>query len=545
MSLELLETTTLHSSQQPDYDVLIIGAGLTGLHQLHALRTAGFNARILEAGGGVGGTWYWNRYPGARLDSESYTYAYAWSPELLQEWDWSETFVAQPELERYFNYVADRFDLLRHISFDTAVTSATYDESARIWQVSTASGSQISCRFLVTAVGILSDPKMPETPGLETFSGKWYHTARWPQMPVDFAGKKVAVIGTGASGVQSITEIAKTADSLTVLQRDAQWCVPLRNDPLDPEFQGSLRRSYPEMFARLGATYSGFLHTFDQRSSFDLSDQERLEFYERQWAKQGFSKFLGVFADVMRDLKANKLYQDFVEKKIRERIDDPRVADRLIPTSHPFGSKRVPCESGYYEVYNQSNVELVSLQEEPITEYVPVGIRTLARTIEADIIVFATGFNAYRGALDRISFSGPSGQTLFEKWLDGPVTYLGLQTPGFPNLFTEVAPHNKGGHCNIPRCSEQNVEWVTRLLVYMRDNNLTKIEADEQASEEWTEHVLETVAPTLLPYGNSYLFGASQPGRRKVFLGYIGYIADFRERCDKVAEAGYVGFHFD
>jgi cation diffusion facilitator CzcD-associated flavoprotein CzcO len=532
--------------EEPEtFDAVIIGAGLTGMHQLYRLRQLGLAVIVLEAGAGVGGTWYWNRYPGARLDSESYSYQYAFCQELLDEWDWTERFVGQPELEAYLNHAADKLDLRKDIRLNSRVGSATFEERANQWLIEPVAGKAVRARFLITAVGILSAPQFPQVPGLEDFSGESYHTGLWPAEHVTFTGKRVAVIGTGASGVQVITEIAKTAEELMVFQRTPNWCIPLRNAPLDAAAMAEIRVNYTTMFRMLRETFSGFLHNDDPRSALDVPAGERERQYELAWASPGFAKWLGLYYDIATNPQANRTYAEFVEAKIRERVDDPAVAEQLIPRDHLFGTKRVPCESGYFEVFNQSNVELIPLADEPIERFTERGIRTLSREWGIDMIVFATGFDAFTGALTRIDVRGAGGISLKEKWADGPRTYLGMQIAGFPNLFTLVAPHNKGSTCNIPRCSEQNVEWLTGFVEYLVEHKIQRVEATLSAESEWTKHVRETAAETLLPLTDSYFFGANTPGKARVFLGYVGALPDFAKRCDDVAAAGYDGFRID
>ena len=445
----------------------------------------------------------------------------------------------------YLNRAADKLDLRKDIQFNSRVTSATFEEETSRWVVETVAGKTLQARLLITAVGILSAPQFPEIPGLEDFSGDSYHTGLWPAEEVTFAGERVAVIGTGASGVQVITEIAKTATQLTVFQRTPNWCIPLRNGPLDAAAMSEIRANYTTMFTTLRETFSGFLHNDDPCSALDVSVEERKRKYERAWASPGFAKWLGLYYDIATNTQANRTYAEFIEAKIRERIDDPMVAEKLIPKDHLFGTKRVPCESGYFEVYNQANVDLISLAETPITRFTKRGVRTTAGELAVDVIVFATGFDAFTGALTRIDIRGAGGISLRDKWADGPRTYLGMQIAGFPNLFTLVAPHNKGSTCNIPRCSEQNVEWVTGFVEYLFEHDIQRVEATLAAEAEWTKHVHEVVAETLLPLTDSYFFGANTPGKSRAFLGYVGALPEFAKRCEDIAAAGYDGFRLD
>src|SRR5438445_6776766 len=408
------------------YDVIVIGAGISGMYQLHRLRGLGLRVRVFEAGDGVGGTWYWNRYPGARFDSESWTYGYSFDDEILQEWEWSEHFAGQPETLRYCNFVADKLDLRRDITFESRVLSATFDEAENCWEIETDDGRRARARFLISAVGPLSAFTMPNIPGVDSFQGEAYHTARWPHEPVTFEGKRVAVIGTGATGVQTITEVAKTAGTLTVFQRTPNFCAPLRNSRIDAETQRKIKSTYPEIFARCRETWGGFIHQAEPRSALAVSEEEREAFYEKLYAEPGFSIWMANFQDLMIVPAANATITAFISRKIRERVHDPDVAEKLIPKNHGFGTRRVPLESGYYEAYNQDNVHLVDINETPIECITPAGIKTSDAEYEFDLIIYATGFDAITGAFDRIDIRGIGGQALKDTWVDGPQTYLGL-----------------------------------------------------------------------------------------------------------------------
>ena len=527
------------------YEVSIVGAGLSGMYQLHRLRQLGLSVRVFEAGSGVGGTWYWNRYPGARFNSESWTYGFSFSDELLQEWDWSEHFSAQPETLRYCNYVADKLDLRRDITFNSRVVSAAYDEEANEWELLFEDGRRIRSRFLVTAIGPLSAPTMPAIPGLEDFRGEAYHTGTWPHEKVSFEGKRVAVIGTGATGVQAITEIAKTVGHLTVFQRTPNWCAPLHNSRIDAETQARIKATYPEIFARCRNSFGCFIHAADPRNALEVSPEEREAFYEKLYAEPGFGIWMGNFRDILIDKAANDTITDFMRRKIRERVRDPALAEKLIPTNHGFGTRRVPLESGYYEVYNQPNVRLVDLRETPIERIMPSGIKTSDAEYQFDMIIYATGFDAITGAFDRIDIRGRGGLRLKDKWANGPRTYLGLQIAGFPNMLTLVGPHNAATFCNIPRCIEQNVDWVTDLLRHMRERGYTRVEPTAAAEDAWTQHVHESAARLLLLEVNSWMTGINRnvAGRQKrTFMAYAGGAPKYREKCDEVAARGYEGF---
>jgi cation diffusion facilitator CzcD-associated flavoprotein CzcO len=539
--------TVARHDDRPDaeFDVVVIGAGMSGLYQLHRLRELGLRVRVFEAGGDVGGTWYWNRYPGCRFDSESYSYGYSFSKEVLDEWEWSEHFAAQPETLRYVNYVADKLDLRRDIRFDSRVTAASYDERAHTWRVELADGTHVRTWLLITALGPFAVPVRPAIEGMDTFSGPVLHTARWPHEPVDFGGQRVGVIGTGATGVQLIQEVAKTAAHLTVFQRSPNWCAPLGNRPIDPAEQVRIKATYDEIFERCRATFGQFLHNRDRRSAFDVSDEEREAFYERLYGEPGFGIWMANFSDVLVDERANRTLSDFVARKIRARVHDQAVADQLVPTDHGFGTRRVPLETRYYEVYNQPNVRLVDLRATPIERFTPSGIRTPAGDHDLDLVVLATGFDAVVGGFDRIDIRGAGGRPLREKWSGGPRTYLGLQVAGFPNLFTLVGPHNAASFCNIPRCIEQNVDVVTRIVEHMRATGAVEVEPTEEAEDAWTEHVhvmadrmLFTKVDSWFTGVNSNLEGRSQ---RRVLL-YAGGAPAYRARCDEAVANGYEGF---
>jgi cation diffusion facilitator CzcD-associated flavoprotein CzcO len=527
------------------YEVIIIGAGLSGMYQLYRLQRLGVSAHVFEAGGGVGGTWYWNRYPGARFDSESWTYGFSFSEELLRDWDWNEHFSAQPETLQYCNFVADSFDLRRDITFNRRAISAAYDEDSNEWKIEFQGGGNARSRFLITAIGPLSAPTMPTIPGVGDFRGEAYHTGTWPHDPVIFKGKRVAVIGTGATGVQTITEVAKTVGHLTVFQRTPNWCAPLHNSAIDAETQVKIKANYPDIFARCRESFGCFIHAADPRNALEVSPEEREAFYEKLYNEPGFGIWMGNFRDILIDKAANDTITDFVRRKIRQRVRDPVLAEKLIPTNHGFGTRRVPLESGYYEVYNQPNVRLVDLRQTPIDQITPNGIVSNGTAYEFDMIIYATGFDAITGAFDRMDIRGRGGKQLKEKWADGPKTYLGLQVAGFPNMLTLVGPHNAATFCNIPRCIEQNVDWVANLLGYMGEKGYTRIEPTEAAEEAWTEHVHDSAARLLLMQVDSWMTGINRnvTGRQKrTFMAYAGGAPKYREKCDEIAANAYAGF---
>ena len=524
----------------PDFDAVIIGAGVSGLYQLHRLRQLGHSVRVFETGTGVGGTWYWNRYPGARFDSESYTYGYSFSEELLQEWNWTERFAPQPETERYLNYVADKFDLRRDIQFNSRLAAAHYQEETRSWDIVLEDGRRYRARFLLTAIGVLSAPTMPRIPGVDTFLGQSCHTHHWPKEPVKFDGKRVAVIGTGATGVQTIQEVAKTVGHLTVFQRTPQWCAPLHNDRIGEEEMARIRANYPQIFARCGETPGCFIHAPDPRATHEVTPEEREAFWEKLYAEPGFGIWQGNFRDILVDREANALISDFVARKIRQRVNDPAVAEKLIPKNHGFGTRRVPLETRYYEVYNQPNVELVDIGETPIERITATGIKTSDAERAFDIVIYATGFDAITGSFDRIDIRGVDGVRLKDKWKTGPQTFLGILVEGFPNLLMVMGPH--AGLGNFPRAAEYSVDWVTGLIRHAHDSGLTRVEATAAGVAEWTDHVKALGEGLLMNEIDSWMTGVNRnvEGKQtRKIMRYSGGHPTFREHCDAVTAEGY------
>jgi len=504
------------SRRAADVDVLVVGGGITGIYQLYRAREAGFSAQLLEAGRGVGGTWYWNRYPGARFDSESYTYAYLFSRELFEEWEWQEHFAEQPEIERYLNHVVDRFDLRRHMRFGARVTSAAYDESSGLWTVTDGTGAVVRARYFIAATGVLSVPYFPDIPGREKFKGESHHTGLWPAAPVDFTGKRVAVIGTGSSGVQIIPVIAQSAASLTVFQRSPNWCTPLNNAPISPEEQVQLRKDFESIRETLNTSPSGFLHVAHDRAAFDDSEEERAAFFEEMWRSRGFSKLTSNYTDVMFDGDANAAWCDFMTDKIRGIVKNTVTADKLIPKDHRFGEKRPPFVTAYFEVYNEPHVELVDLQATPMTRLTESGIQTTDTFREFDIIVWATGFDFGTGALSRMGIVGRDGLALVDHWAEAPTTFLGIQTTGFPNFFFPGGPHAAAG--NNPRYNGDQVDFITETLVHLRDIGSDIIEVDAAAEEKWTAMV-DRWASKAPSFGeSSYYFGTNIPGKPRKYL---------------------------
>jgi cation diffusion facilitator CzcD-associated flavoprotein CzcO len=523
-----------------DVDVLIVGGGITGIYQLYRAREAGFSVQLLEAGDGVGGTWYWNRYPGARFDSESYTYAYLFSRELFEEWTWQEHFAEQPEIERYLNHVVDRFDLRRHIQFGARVTSAVYDEPWGLWTVTDSSGRALRARYLIAATGVLSVPYFPDVPGRETFEGESHHTGLWPAAPVDFTGKRVAVVGTGSSGVQIIPVIAPSAASVTVFQRSPNWCTPLNNAPITPDEQAQLRKDFEAIRETLNTSPSGFLHVAHDRAAFDDTEEERAAFFEEMWRSRGFSKLTSNYSDVMFDGAANAAWCEFMADKIRDIVGDPETADKLIPKDHRFGEKRPPFVTSYFEAYNEPHVELVDLRATPMTRVAGQGIETTDAFREFDVIVWATGFDFGTGALSRMGIRGRDGRTLVDHWADGPTTFLGIQTTGFPNFFFPGGPHAAAG--NNPRYNGDQVDFITETLMHLRKTGHDIIEVDAEAETKWTAMVdrWATKAPS---FGeSSYYFGTNIPGKpRKYLLNSAGRPKLLAEIA-KVTETDYDQF---
>jgi cation diffusion facilitator CzcD-associated flavoprotein CzcO len=523
-----------------DFDAIVIGAGVSGLYQLYKLRELGLETRVFESGSGVGGTWYWNRYPGARFDSESWTYGYSFSQELLDEWHWEEHFSAQPETEKYLNHVADKFDLRRDIQFNSLVSAAHYHEDTRSWEVTLEDGRQYSTRYLLTAPGILSAPTLPLIPGVDTFRGQACHTHYWPKEPVSFEGKRVAVIGTGATAIQAITEIAKTVGHLTVFQRTAQWAAPLHNAKISKEEMAEIRANYADIFARCQETYGCFIHATDPRSALEVTEEEREAFWEKLYSEPGFGIWMGNFRDILVDRRANTLISDFVARKIRQRIKDPAIAEKLVPKNHGFGTRRVPLESGYFEVYNQPNVRLVDISETPIERITPTGVKTSDAEYEFDMIIYATGFDAVTGSYDRIDIRGADGVSLKERWKDGPKTYLGILIDGFPNMLMVMGPH--AGLGNFPRAAEYSADWVTGLIRFAHERGLTRIEATKAGAAAWTDHVMASSEGLLANEIDSWMTGVNRnvEGKhvRKI-MRYSGGHPAFRDRCEAVAADNY------
>ena len=522
-------------------DVVVVGAGFSGLYLLHRLRKDGFAVHVIEAGDDVGGTWYWNRYPGARCDIMSLDYSMSFDPQLQQEWHWPERYSAQPDILVYARHIAERFDLRRDISFGVKVTAATYDEGSDRWTVEGDDGRRWNARHVIMATGCLSVPRMPDVPGLEDFRGDWYHTGDWPHEGVDFTGKKVAVIGTGSSGIQSIPVIAQQAAELTVFQRTPNFSVPAWNGPMDPAFEAEHKAHYDELREVTRWSAGGYLVEDNNDPARHLPREEIEAELERRWQQGGFS-LLGAYGDIMTDLEINAIVVDFVHGKIREKVKDPAVAELLCPKDHPFGTKRLCVDTGYYETYNRDNVSLVDIRKAPIETITPTGIRTAQAEHDFDVIVFATGFDAMTGAILNVDFKGRQGASLREKWAHGPRSYLGLMVSGFPNLFTVTGPQSPSVLANVITAIEQHVEWICDCINHMRDRQLSHIEARKDAEDKWVDHVIALGDATLYPQANSWYMGANIPGKPRVFMPYVGGCGTYRKVCDQVAAENYRGF---
>jgi cation diffusion facilitator CzcD-associated flavoprotein CzcO len=529
-------------SESRKVDAVIVGAGIAGLYQLHKLRELGMSTRVFEAGDGVGGTWYWNRYPGARCDVESLSYSYSFSPELEQEWTWTERYPTQPEILRYVNHVADRFDLRRDITFSTRVVSAVYDDAAQRWRVDTDTGETVDAQFLIMATGCLSRSKLPEVPGLDRFQGPTYHTGHWPHDGVDFTGMRVGIIGTGSSAVQSIPVIAEQAADLTVFQRTPAYSIAALNRPLEQSEIDEMKADYRAW--RHAQRTSGFGVPVEQatQSALEVSEEERAAKYEAGWQKGTLVSILAGYTDTITNREANETAAEFVRQKIRERVHDPEVAETLCPRSYPFGTKRPCLDTGYYETFNKPHVHLVDLRKTPLVELTDSGVRTSEHEYEFDAIVFATGFDAMTGAINAIDIRGTGGIALREKWAEGPRSYLGIAVAGFPNLFMITGPSSPSVLSNMLVSIEQHVDWISDCVAHLRDRGVAAIEATVEAEDGWVAHVEEVGNTTLYPTADSWYMGSNVPGKPRVFMAYIGGVGVYRQLCDEVAAKGYEGF---
>jgi cation diffusion facilitator CzcD-associated flavoprotein CzcO len=539
--MDSLKSAAGHVAAAPDADVdiAIVGAGILGVYQLWVARQAGYSVRVLDQAGGVGGTWYWNRYPGCRFDSESYTYGYLFSEELWQEWNWSQEFAPQTETERYLNYVLDKFDLRKHFRFDSRVTSQVWDEASLTWRTSTEDGFSIRSRYLINATGVLSVPQYPDVPGRQDFQGKAYHPARWPKEAVDFKGKRVAIVGTGSSGVQIGPEIADEVESLTMFQRTPTWATPLNNHPISEEQQAHLKANFEQIRDELNASISGFLHKPHDRATFDDTKEDRWAFYEKIWASPGFAKLSTNYTDLLTNREANAEFCVFLEEKIRSIVKDPETADKLIPKDHLYGGLRPPFVTNYYEMYNKPNVELVSLRETPMVRVTKTGIETTDGHREFDIIVWATGFDFGTGAMRRMGIVGVDGLSLNEYWADGPRTFLGVMCHNFPNMFFPGGPHGAAG--NNPRYGGLQIDFIQDLINYARDNGYRRVEVPLESEDTWMSMIEEFRAYSPFEERGQY-YGGNTAGKPKRFLLNPGGRPKLDEMMQEVISSEYKGF---
>src|SRR5579863_3248724 len=532
----------LDKHQAEVYDVVVVGAGFGGMYMLYRLRRLGFSVRVYEQGGDVGGTWYWNRYPGARCDVESMQYSYSFSEELQREWDWSERYAPQPEILKYARHVADRFGLRPHIVFNTRIEHTEFDEDNSVWRVTTSDGRTVQARFVVLATGCLSNARMPDIKGLPDFRGKVYHTGHWPHEGVDFTGRRVGVIGTGSSAIQSVPVIAGQASHLFVFQRTPNFSIPARNAALTAEERDAFRNNYPEIrrFAR-EETRNGIYAELPDQGALDDGENARQATYERRWEKGGLT-FMLAYNNLLLDKAANDTAADFVREKIAEIVTDSGTAKRLQPDNHPIGTKRICVDTDYYATFNRPNVTLVDIRERGIDEILPTAVRAGGESYQIDALVLATGFDAMTGSVAKIDIRGRGGQTLNQKWAEGPKTYLGLMSEGFPNLFIITGPGSPSVLSNMIVSIEQHVDWIADCLVFMRDRGLEAMEATKAAEDKWVAHVNEVAHQTLYPQANSWYMGANIPGKPRIFMPYIGGVGIYRRICDDVAAKGYEGF---
>ena len=524
-----------------EVDVVVVGAGFAGLYLIKKLRDMGLSFRVFEAGSGVGGTWYWNRYPGARCDVESMQYSYSWDPKLEQEWQWSETFAPQPEILKYANHVADRYDLRSHIEFDSRVTGQTYDEASQRWTVETSKGETVSARHCIMATGCLSSPRAPEIKGADGFKGATYHTGQWPHEGVDLSGKRVALIGTGSSAIQTIPVIAEQAGHLTVFQRTPNYSIPARTSPMSAEREREWKDNYAERRNAMRYSAGGNFYERAAISAADVSDEERQAIFKARWAIGG-TRFMTAFNDLSTNAESNEQAASFVRARIREIVKDPETAELLIAKDYPIGTKRICADSFYFETYNRDNVRLVDINANPIHEITEAGVLAGEEEHQFDVIVFATGYDAMTGTLLRIGITGRDGQTLNDKWEAGPRTYLGLMAAGFPNMFMITGPGSPSVLSNMMISIEQHVDWVADCISHLYAQGISEIEPDLSAEDAWVAHGTEVAYKTLYPKAASWYMGANIEGKPRVFLPYIGGVGNYRVKCDEVVANGYEGF---
>ncbi len=531
-------------TEKQHHEVIVVGAGVSGIYQIKRLVDLGIDAIVLEADEDLGGTWYRNRYPGARFDSESYTYGYSFSKELLDEWDWTERFSPQPENLRYLNYVADKFDLRRHMRFDSRVQTMTWDDGDRLWRLDLDDGTTQTARFVITSLGPLSIPTLPRYDGMDEFTGDAFHTYAWPKEPVPLEGRRVGVIGTGATGIQVISDIADKVGELTVFQRRPNWSTPLNNSKLSKEEMAEIRARYDEIFANCASSPGGFEHVPDRRGFWNVPEQDRRAFWDELYRQPGFALLAANFMEIFFDEAANEEISAYVADRIRERVTDPKLAEKLIPKDHGFGMQRLPLETNYFEAYNRDNVQLVDITETPIECITPNGIKTTASEHELDLIVYATGFDAITGGYDRIEIRGVDGQTLADKWRDGPSTYLGVLSQGFPNMLMVAGPQSVSGSTNFPRAIETGVDWVTGLLKHALDNGHTRIEAKPDEEQGWVAEVVRAHERMLFRRSKGWFTGYNanveghQEGKIR-YQAYFGGAPRYTDRIDEVAGNGY------
>ncbi len=525
-----------------EYDVLIVGAGFAGMYMLHKTRSLGMTARVYDAAKGVGGTWYWNRYPGARCDVMSHDYSFSFDKELEQEWDWSEKYATQPEILRYANHVADRYELWPDMQFETRIASAHFDEDAKRWTVQTDQGETISAQHVVMATGTLSAAKQPDLPGHETFAGETYMTSKWPHEGVDFTGKRVGIIGTGSSAIQSIPIIAEQAAHLTVFQRTPNFSLPAGNSPTETAFIADLKKRYPTYRQAAKESFFGVPVEVTEVLALDVDQADRDAKYQEGWDSGSLVGVLGAYADLLTDKEANDTAAEFVRRKIRATVNDPELAEALCPDDYPFGTKRPCLDTGYYETFNRANVRLVDLRKTPLVSMDEIGVNTSDAHFDFDVVVYATGFDAMTGAVTRVDIRGVGGKALAGEWEGGPRNYLGLCVSGFPNFYIVTGPGSPSVLSNMMVSIEQHVEWLSDLFEYMRDHDKTSIEPTKAAQDEWVRHVAEAGDGTLYPLANSWYMGANVPGKPRVFLPYIGGCGPYRDKCNEIAAEGYTGF---
>jgi cation diffusion facilitator CzcD-associated flavoprotein CzcO len=527
--------------ERTDFDAVVVGAGFAGMYMLHRLRELGLTVRVFETGDGVGGTWYWNRYPGARVDVPSFSYSYSFSPELQQEWSWPETYSSQEELLKYANHVADRFDLRRDIQFETTVDRATFDEATHAWIIGTNRGDSVRARFLIAATGCLSATNVPDFAGLDSFAGDWYHTSRWPKEGVDLFGKKVGVIGTGSTGIQAVPVIAEQAGHLYVFQRTPNYSLPTGNEPVDPEVERDWKAHYDEHRERDRNSYAGRYVTPPQHSVLEVDPEDRDRIFEAGWREGAFA-MMATFKDLRSSLEANDIAAEFVRGKIRQTVKDPEVAALLCPQDYPIGTKRLCLDLNYFETFNRDNVTLVDVRTHPIQEITPTGLRTTDASYDLDVLVFATGFDAMTGPLLRMGVTGRGGLTLQEKWAGGPLSYLGLSVAGFPNLFMITGPGSPSVLASMITAIEQHVDLIAATIVYVGKEGREVIEATAEAEAQWVQHVNELADATLYKYANSWYLGANIAGKPRVFMPYVGGLNKYARKCAEIVDNDFEGF---